>query len=51
MIKVTVNINGKDYNLKGRDNEEYLRQVAEYVDGKMELEEVQKKIIERYKKI
>ena len=35
MIKVTVNINGKDYNLKGRDNEEYLRQVAEYVDGKI----------------
>ena len=35
MIKVTVNINGKDYNLKGRDDEEYLKQVAEYVDGKI----------------
>ena len=35
MIKVIVNINGKDYTLKGRDNEKYLKQVAEYVDGKI----------------
>lgn len=35
MIKVTVNINGKDYNLKGRDDEKYLKQVAEYVDEKI----------------
>ena len=35
MVKVTVNINGKDYNLKGKDNEKYLIDIAEYVDGKI----------------
>lgn len=32
-------------------SKEVIELVKEYVDGKMELEEVQKKIIERYKKI
>ena len=32
-------------------SKEVIEIVKEYVDGKMELEEVQKKIIERYKKI
>ena len=32
-------------------SKEVIELVKEYVDGKMELEEVQKNIIERYKKI
>ena len=32
-------------------SKETIEIVKEYVDGKMELEEVQKKVIERYKKI
>ena len=32
-------------------SEETIKLVKQYVDGKMELEEVQKKIIERYKKV
>ena len=32
-------------------SKEVIEHVKEYVDGKMELEEVQKNIIERYKKI
>ena len=32
-------------------SEETIEIVKQYVDGKMELKEVQKKIIERYKKI
>lgn len=32
-------------------SKEVIELVKEYIDGKMELEEVQKKIIERYKKI
>lgn len=32
-------------------SKETIELVKEYVDGKMELEEVQKKVIERYKKI
>lgn len=32
-------------------SDETIKIVKEYVDGKMELEEVQKKVIERYKKI
>ncbi|HEY5525338.1 MAG TPA: cell division protein ZapA [Clostridium sp.] len=35
MIKVTVNINGREYNLKGMENEKYLKEVAEYVDSKI----------------
>ena len=31
MKKITVNINGVDYNLKGKENEEYLRDIAAYV--------------------
>ena len=31
--------------------EETIELVKQYVDGKMELEEVQKKVIERYKKV
>lgn len=34
MNTVTVKINGVEYNLKGRENQEYLLQVAKYVDGK-----------------
>ena len=32
---VTVTINDVDYNLKGEENDEYLRKVADYVDKKM----------------
>lgn len=32
-------------------SDETIQIVKEYVDGKIELEEVQKKVIERYKKI
>ena len=35
MIKVAVKINGKIYNLVGRENEQYLKEVAEYVDSKI----------------
>ena len=35
MIKVTVKINGREYNLKGNDNEEYLKNVSSFVDGKI----------------
>lgn len=35
MNKVTIKINGVEYNLKGRENEEYLLNVASYVDGKV----------------
>ena len=35
MIKVVVKINGKDYTLMGRENEGYLKEVAEYFDGKI----------------
>jgi len=35
MIKVTVNINGREYNLKGMENEKYLKEVAEFVDSKL----------------
>ena len=34
MNTVTVKINGVEYNLKGKENEEYLLEVAKYVDGK-----------------
>ncbi|NFO30317.1 cell division protein ZapA [Clostridium botulinum] len=35
MIKVTVNINGMDYNLKGDKNEQYLVDLADFVDSKV----------------
>lgn len=35
MNTVTVTINGVEYNLKGEENEEYLLQVASYVDRKL----------------
>lgn len=35
MIKVTVNINGMSYNLKGEKDEKYLLAVANYVDGRI----------------
>lgn len=35
MNTVTIKINGIEYNLKGRENEEYLLEVAKYVDGKV----------------
>ncbi len=35
MSTVTININGIDYNLKGRESEEYLFEVAKYVDKKV----------------
>ena len=35
MIKVTVKINGREYNLKGNDNEQYLKDVSSFVDGKI----------------
>src|SRR5471030_1554660 len=35
MIKVTVNINGMNYNLKGEKDEKYLLGVANYVDGRI----------------
>ena len=35
MSTVTININGIDYNLKGRESEEYLSEVAKYVDKKV----------------
>ena len=35
MIKVTVKINGIEYSLKGREDENYLKEVAEYVNSKM----------------
>ena len=35
MNTVTIKINGIEYNLKGRENEKYLLQIAEYVDGKV----------------
>lgn len=34
MNTVTVKINGVEYNLKGKEHEEYLFEVAKYVDGK-----------------
>ena len=35
MIKVTVKINGKDYNLVGREDEKYLKDLAEYVNSRI----------------
>ncbi|GFZ30527.1 cell division protein ZapA [Clostridium zeae] len=35
MGSVTVRINGIDYNLKGKDDEEYLNYIAKYVDEKV----------------
>lgn len=35
MATVTVKINGIEYNLKGEANDEYLKHVAEYVEGKL----------------
>ena len=35
MSTVTININGMEYNLKGRETEEYLLQIANYVEGKI----------------
>ncbi|MGL5868166.1 cell division protein ZapA, partial [Clostridium chrysemydis] len=35
MKKITVNINGVDYNLRGEGNEDYLREISSYVDGKL----------------
>ena len=35
MVKITVNINGVDYNLKGKESEEYLRDIASYVDERI----------------
>ena len=34
MNTVTVKINGMEYNLKGKEDEKYLLEVADYVDGK-----------------
>lgn len=35
MVKVTVNINGKEYSLKGKNDSQYLIDIAEYVDSKI----------------
>lgn len=35
MATVTVKINGIEYNLKGQENDDYLKHVAEYVEGKL----------------
>jgi len=35
MIKVTININGMNYNLTGEKDEKYLLGVANYVDGRI----------------
>ncbi|WP_317411464.1 cell division protein ZapA, partial [Clostridium baratii] len=35
MVKVTVNINGVDYNLRGKESEEYLKDIASYVDERI----------------
>lgn len=35
MATVTVKINGIEYNLKGQENDEYLKHVSEYVEGKL----------------
>ncbi|MGL5085830.1 MAG: cell division protein ZapA, partial [Clostridium sp.] len=35
MNTVTVKINGMEYNLKGKENQEYLLDLAGYVDGKV----------------
>ncbi|MDQ0461821.1 cell division protein ZapA (FtsZ GTPase activity inhibitor), partial [Clostridium sardiniense] len=35
MIRITVNINGVDYNLKGKESEDYLRDIASYVDERI----------------
>ncbi|WP_072987425.1 cell division protein ZapA [Clostridium cavendishii] len=35
MATVTVKINGIEYNLKGEANDDYLKHVAEYVEGKL----------------
>ena len=35
MIRVTVNINGMNYNLTGEKDEKYLQGVANYVDGRI----------------
>ena len=35
MIKVAVKINGKEYNLVGREDEQYLKDVAEFVDSRI----------------
>lgn len=35
MATVTVKINGIEYNLKGKENDEYLKHVSEYVEGKL----------------
>lgn len=35
MNTVTININGMDYNLKGRESAEYLQKLASYVDEKV----------------
>lgn len=32
---VVVKINGTEYNLKGHDNEDYLKKIAEYIDSKI----------------
>ena len=35
MIKVTININGMNYNLTGEKDEKYLQGVANFVDGRI----------------
>ena len=35
MIKVTININGMNYNLTGEKDEKYLLGVANYVDARI----------------
>jgi cell division protein ZapA len=35
MIKVTVIINGREYNLKGKEDENYLKEVSEFVNSKI----------------
>lgn len=35
MVRVTITINGKEYNLKGSDDSQYLKDIAEYVDTKI----------------
>lgn len=36
MSSVVVKVNGIEYNLKGRENEEYLKGIAEYIDSKIQ---------------
>ncbi|MDK2985529.1 MAG: cell division protein ZapA [Clostridia bacterium] len=35
VVKVTVNIHGQEYTIKGNDSEEYIKKLADYVDEKM----------------